>query len=196
MGIYKPEPKNYEPVAANSTALVDSVLENTPEEDKIKYINCIQCGELMKDNDKFCPNCGHDKSLPLEEPIIDEEKTEHEAKVSRNSLIVSVICFFLTVSCTILTYLEMAYPKIEEIFSIFPYMISSVSFVLFIVFLINGIVHNNKTIYKNRPYKIKGKNAGVVVGTGLTLYGVITSLITTIMFVGMLIALLTSCACW
>ena len=73
MGKYKPEPKNYEPVAANSTALVDNIMENTKEKEKINC--CVQCGATMKDNDRFCPQCGYRKKMPGERTPISEERT-------------------------------------------------------------------------------------------------------------------------
>ena len=73
MGVYRPEPKNYESVASNSTSLVDNIMENTKEEDNINC--CLQCGATMKDTDKFCPQCGYKRKMSGEKTQISEEKT-------------------------------------------------------------------------------------------------------------------------
>ena len=43
---------------------------------------CGHCGKELKENDKFCPNCGHQNPLYKEELVIGEEKKEETNEVS------------------------------------------------------------------------------------------------------------------
>lgn len=43
---------------------------------------CGYCGKELKENDKFCPNCGHQNPLYKEELVIGEEKKEETNEVS------------------------------------------------------------------------------------------------------------------
>ncbi len=155
MSIYMPKPKNYEDKSRDSSSIVNSVLENTPKGEKTRYIECVQCGTELKISDNFCPECGHNKVMPKEEPQIDIEKTEKVREQGGKYLRIAMLQILILVIAILLD-------KFTGSFIIS--FLSPICLLLFLVFSVQGIVYLNQTVYVNKPFKVKGKNLGLGVG--------------------------------